>query len=239
MNCKRTLLAVAMAATINLTDAQAALLDRGGGMLYDTVLNVTWLQDANYANTSGYDADGKMNWYEAMAWAEQLEFGGFGDWRLASIKPVNGIAYNENFSNDGSTDYSWNVTSPNSELGYMYFVNLGLTAYQFPDGSDNPNFGIFRDGRTGGQTDVGLVKNLQSGDYWSGNEVPSRTDEAWFFPTTIGMQQTWYKNNLASSMYAWAVRDGDVAAVPLPGAVWLFGAGLAGLLGNGRRRLTD
>ncbi len=40
-------------------------------------------------------------------------------------------------------------------------------------------------------------------------------------------------------MYVWAVRDGDVAAVPLPGAVWLFGAGLAGLLGYGRRRLTD
>ena len=34
--------------------AQAALVDRGGGMLYDTVLNITWLQDANYAKTSNY-----------------------------------------------------------------------------------------------------------------------------------------------------------------------------------------
>ena len=34
--------------------AHAVLVDRGGGMLYDTVLNITWLQDANYAKTSGY-----------------------------------------------------------------------------------------------------------------------------------------------------------------------------------------
>jgi len=39
-----------------------ALVDRGGGMIHDTVLNITWLQDANYAQTSGYDADGKMTW---------------------------------------------------------------------------------------------------------------------------------------------------------------------------------
>ena len=41
--------------------AQAALFDRGGGLIYDDVLNVTWLQDANYAKTSGYDADGDMS----------------------------------------------------------------------------------------------------------------------------------------------------------------------------------
>ena len=29
---------------------------------YDTALNITWLADANYAKTSGYDADGLMNW---------------------------------------------------------------------------------------------------------------------------------------------------------------------------------
>jgi hypothetical protein len=45
--------------------AQAALVDRGGGLIYDTDLNVTWLQDANYAQTSGYDADGRMTWGDA------------------------------------------------------------------------------------------------------------------------------------------------------------------------------
>lgn len=29
------------------SSANAALVDRGGGLIYDTILNVTWLQDAN------------------------------------------------------------------------------------------------------------------------------------------------------------------------------------------------
>lgn len=62
--------------------AYAALIDRGGGMIYDTDLNITWLQDANYAMTSGYDADGLMNWNEAMTWASSLYYGGYDDWRL-------------------------------------------------------------------------------------------------------------------------------------------------------------
>ena len=34
--------------------ANAALYDRGNGLIYDDVLDITWLQDANYAKTSGY-----------------------------------------------------------------------------------------------------------------------------------------------------------------------------------------
>lgn len=54
---------------LSVGTAQAALIDRSGGMLYDDVLNITWLQDANYAKTSGYDADGKSSWAAANTWA--------------------------------------------------------------------------------------------------------------------------------------------------------------------------
>ena len=50
---------------------QAALYDRGNGMIYDDVLDITWLQDANYAKSSGYDSDGLMSWAEANAWASR------------------------------------------------------------------------------------------------------------------------------------------------------------------------
>ena len=64
----------------------ATLIDRGCGMIYDTILDVTWLADADYAQTSGYDADGKMDWASAVAWAEQLSHCGYNDWRLPSLE---------------------------------------------------------------------------------------------------------------------------------------------------------
>jgi hypothetical protein len=55
--------------------ANAALHDRGNGMIYDSDQDITWLQDANYAMTSGHDDDGRLNWtqvtrnYQFYAWA--------------------------------------------------------------------------------------------------------------------------------------------------------------------------
>ena len=34
-------------------NSEAALYDRGNGMIYDDVLRITWLQDANYARHPG------------------------------------------------------------------------------------------------------------------------------------------------------------------------------------------
>ncbi|MCP3670651.1 MAG: DUF1566 domain-containing protein [Gammaproteobacteria bacterium] len=101
-----------LAAGLFTVSAQAALYDRGNGMIYDDVLDITWLQDANYAQTSGYYADGRMTWADANTWAGQLSYGGYDDWRLASAgnAPVSG----------------YNVTT--GELGHMFYNNLGNTA---------------------------------------------------------------------------------------------------------------
>ena len=68
--------------------AQATLFNRGGGMVYSDEMDVTWLLDAKYAMTSGYDADGLMTWADANTWAENLTFGGYDDWRLPTFDPV-------------------------------------------------------------------------------------------------------------------------------------------------------
>jgi len=52
----------------------ASLIDRGTGMIYDTSSGITWLQDANYAQTSGYDDDGMMTWNDSVSWAEGLTY---------------------------------------------------------------------------------------------------------------------------------------------------------------------
>jgi hypothetical protein len=80
---KRWAAAALLAAGMGLAGgASAALIVRPGGMVYDTDLNITWLRDANYAKTSGYDADGLMNWTAATTWAANLSYGGYDDWQL-------------------------------------------------------------------------------------------------------------------------------------------------------------
>ena len=51
---------VAAAMFVMAGAAQSALISRGGGMVYDTTLDVTWLADMNYAFTSGYAAKGSV-----------------------------------------------------------------------------------------------------------------------------------------------------------------------------------
>jgi hypothetical protein len=225
-------------------------VDRGGGMLYDTVLNVTWLQDANYAATSGYCntasncasehylpaivPPGRMTWTQAHSWANGLEYGGYSDWRLAKNSPVNGTAsgWNYNYSNNGTTDLGYNITSTLSELSYMYYVNLGLKGFVNPDGSFRSDYGVFGNGSGGGDGDVGLVRNLQY-LYWSGTAYEeSAIVRAWVFVTDFGIQTQY---DQSSGYFAWAVRDGNVTVVPVPGSVALLAGGLA-LLGVVSRR---
>ncbi|MGZ8218628.1 Lcl domain-containing protein [Methylomagnum sp.] len=93
------------------TTASAGLFTRPGGMVYDSDLNITWLADANYALTSGYDADGVMNWDAAVAWSDQLVYGGYSDWRLPTSE----------------TCFGYDCTD--SELGHLFYSELGVTAY--------------------------------------------------------------------------------------------------------------
>lgn len=65
----------------------ADVIDLGNGLVYDTLQDLTWLKDTHYARTSGDDADGWMSQDDAIAWAGDLEFGGYDDWRLPLATP--------------------------------------------------------------------------------------------------------------------------------------------------------
>lgn len=217
---------------VSLT-SHAALYDRGNGMIYDDVLDITWLQDSNYAQTSGYHIDGHMTWGEANTWAAQLVYGGYDDWRLPSARLMNPAF--PCFADDGSCDQGYNITT--SELGHMFYNNLGNQAYivvTWPPINDvNTSFTDAVDGDT-----VSFL-NLEYdgyGGFWYEEEFALSTNRAWDFHFLIGMQGSTVKSGTTN---AWAVRDGDVAAVPVPAAAWLFGSALIGMISLKSRKGSE
>lgn len=230
--------------------AQAALHDRGSGLIYDDVLNLTWLQDANYAKTSGYDADGAMTWTTATTWAANLVYHDsvrnvdYSDWRLPTMIDTGTPGCNGAYS---GTDCGYNVQTVDggtvySEMAHMYYNNLGLKGHDSPTGAYQPDFGIFGNStynginqNSYGQNDVGLIDNLQAYVYWSGLEYAPNTNYAWRFFMGDGSQIAYGK---IGELSAWAVRSGDVAAAPVPEAesyaLLALGMGLTGWLARRR-----
>lgn len=210
--------------------AQATLYDRGSGMIYDDVLDVTWLQDANYAYTTSYTTSagrdisatgGLMTWGESVEWASQLSFAGFNNWRLPHVKPINGTHFVYDVSYDGTTDFGEHISSPQSELSFMYFVNLGNSSVH------DSLFGCGPIASSSCLTNTGLFDNLESYNYWSGTEVEYDNFFAWSFNSQHGIQTLY--DGKPNEFYAWAVHEGDIAAVPLPSALLLFSSALIAL----------
>lgn len=166
--------------------AHAALQSRlGGQAYYDTELNVTWLADANLAATNtfgvwGIDPTGYMDWTTAQFWIGAMNsanYLGYSDWRLPNTDPINGTSMNYSLSNDGTTDYGYNISASGtlyagnkgSEFAYLYSNTLGNKAIFDVNGnvqvgwSMDPNRGPF--------------SNLQSG-YWSGTEYAPNPEVA-------------------------------------------------------------
>lgn len=216
--------------------ASASFETRLGGMVYDTERNITWITNANFFKTqadsnpnlvndiiaavprvydtpngfdtppnSGYydisasDFDtstGKMTWFGAMAWTENLTYGGFSDWRIPSALTPSGFC----------TGY---YSECNSEL-----TSLFASPSEFANFSNIQRYYYYSNTEYGDSRPIYIV-NSQEGE-------------------GFGWQSGFWKNDPA---FALAVRTGDVAAVPIPAAVWLFNSALAGIGFVGKRRI--
>ncbi len=194
--------------------SNAALLDRGNGLIYDDDLNITWLLNSNYAETSGYDSDGLMSWSDAVSWAESLVYGGFDDWRLPST-----VVFDPNCSDNLGT-YTQGYNCNSSEMGHIFYNELNNLGYVAPDGTTpQPGWGLSNTGPF-------IYIQEDSVGYWS-ETLGLDTYTAWAFNFTNGIQ---VRKDITHERNAWAVRTGDVGIVPLPSAICLFTSGLIGLI---------
>lgn len=198
------------------TSVNAALVSRLGGLAYyDTEADLTWLTDANYAFTSGYRTrveDGRMRWDQANNWASTLEVEGVTGWRLpTTLQPDPSCSNQDNGSNGFSCS--------GSELGNMFNTVIG-------SGWSGVSWELTTN------SDYDLFENIQH-VFWSGTEDGLDASQAWAFSTYNGATLS---HPINTSYFAWAVHDGDVSAVPVPAAMWLFGSGLIGLVGFARRK---
>lgn len=232
------------------SSASAALIDRGNGLIYDTVLDITWLQDARLAasqqfGVSGIGADGSMTWYTGVDWINAMNayngsgYLGFNDWRMPDIDPVNGVAFNYAVSYDGSTDKGFNNYSTTNELSHLYYATLGNLGLCSTDNATNSPADYCNQNGYGtwGLKNTGPFVNFVPNRYWTGQFDTRGSDylSAFDLDATFGQMGT---GNALGPKFVWAVIDGDVgaSAVPVPGALWLLGSGLIGLTVAGRRR---
>jgi hypothetical protein len=147
-----------------------------------------------------------MDWWGAQAW----------------------IGYLNKTSYDGYNNWSLPTTVPatllgsvgfnktGSQMGELFYNELGGVAKSSISTIHNANYNLFT--------------HVQSSLYWSASEFGAYS--AWVFTTNGGGQAVDLKS---AQLFSWAVRPGDVAAVPVPGAAWLFGSSLIGLVGFRRK----
>lgn len=203
-------LALAISTLVLSSSVNAALVERLGGVAYyDDEADLTWLADANHAMSSGYDDDGRMTWQDANIWAAGLSVHGVDGWRLPS-----------SLNSDGSGQCGPGPGCTGSEMGNLRNNVLGADRTPSLETNHNSNYDLFW--------------NIQSFQYWTATEYAPSTDDAWYYTMSDGRQNNQSKTLL---FFAWAVQSGDVSAVPVPAAVWLFGSGLIGLVGLARRKV--
>ena len=233
-------------------NANAALTSYTGtdgvGLVYSSVSDLTWTQDANLLatldNSLGYDNvvdaiiassptitdtpniyDNPSNTGYHVVTSADFHIDGTVSWfgAHAFINYLNTISFGGSnqwrLPNLGKLPLSANYRASDNEFGLLFFSELNNIVENNLINSD-------------------FFDNEQILAYWSKTEYDTEYDidygRAWVFITGNGVYpDRTYKN---SHLFAWAVTPGQVTAVPLPTASWLMLTGLLGCIGFKRSK---
>lgn len=135
----------------SVSPAHATLIDRGGGLIYDDVTNLTWLQDANYTG-------GKPNFF-------------------AALNLVANLTYYDSVRNRTWDD--WRLPYTVYELHYMYhgnnitssrpgpFINLQPGPYWYWDYENFTHTGIYSGQVDMSNGDYAIINGYENFSAWS------------------------------------------------------------------------
>jgi hypothetical protein len=223
---KLGLLTVLFVSAVDL--AQAALIDVGNGLIYDNVSDVTWISDGhaftnNIASTTtnptGDPYTGPL----------------LGTVVTPSLGSPHTLAANDLSYNAGLARW----------VGSWWAANAWVEGFNYQNGSQT-----ISDWRLPTSTEAqNLITQLGPGNwdatgpftwvppfYWTSDLTSDTT--ANIARPIFGTVDSFSLMNGSVPRYSniWAVASGNVAPVPLPAAVWLFGSGLASLAAAVRER---
>ena len=214
------------------TTLQARDLNADGvaDAFYDTVLDITWLRDAN-VNGANYVPI-------AANWVSSLAVGGVSGWRLPRMV-ISELGCFAAYQQIGGTDCGFNVRTKSgsevySEIAHLWYETLGNKAYFAPvTGTvEQPGWDVIN---------TALFQNVQlqaGARYWI--EQPNialdwSTTRQWSFYMQNGYQgiDNPYHNNFAMAVHA---GDVGVALVAEPESLALAVTALLGLVLSRRSR---
>lgn len=203
-------------------------MSEDGLTVYDTLNNITWLTDANYAATNRFglplcpasgnqpcvNATGSMNYTAAAAWVGGMNAADYlahSDWQLPATPPID-----PGCTKTGPNGNSFGYGCTASALGWLYYDGLGIKAPNTAVPAAGGNSGAFID--------------LQPYLYWSQTSAGSAGYSTFSFDTG------WTgSNTVTHAMYLLPLISGKITGAPagqtfydpVANVTWLTNANLA------------
>jgi Protein of unknown function (DUF1566) len=176
--------------------AEASLVaSEDGETVYDTVNDVTWVANANLAQTksfgvSGINPDGSMSWTTAQEWIAAMNaanYLGSSHWSLPAAKLP------DDTCSQMPKAAAFGYGCVGSQMGYLYYHELGGVKGSTIQLQHDANYRLFN--------------NLQPYLYWLSTLWTRVPNSAFSFSFGNGFQGT---NVFVNAMYAMAVAPGKV-----------------------------